>query len=96
MAKEYAQDFYNSSAWIKTRDAYASSVFYICERCGEQGYICHHIIHITPDNINDQNITLAWSNLMYLCIGCHNNIHGVTGNRIPIFDEDGNMVELKG
>ena len=94
MAKEYAQEFYNSSSWIKTRNAYAASVFYLCERCKREGHICHHIVHITPENINDPNITLAWSNLMYLCTGCHNNIHGSAGSRIPIFDDEGNMIGL--
>lgn len=94
MAKEYAKEFYNSTAWRKTKEAYAASVFYLCERCGKEGYICHHINHITPKNINNPDITLSWSNLMYLCQECHNSIHGTQGNRIPRFDDEGNMIGL--
>lgn len=41
-----------------------------------QGYIVHHKTEITPDNINDPDITMKMSNLMYLCHDCHNKVHG--------------------
>ena len=41
-----------------------------------QGYIVHHKVELTPDNINDPDVTLNMANLLYLCQDCHNKIHG--------------------
>ena len=94
MARGFAKAFYNSAAWIKTSKAYAASVFFTCEKCGHPGYIVHHIVHLTPLNIGDPEITLAWSNLMYLCLECHNVIHGNEPQRVGVFDDSGNMIGL--
>ena len=72
MAKEYAKPFYNSKAWEKCRESYIVKVFELCEHCGDAGYIVDHIEEITPNNINDPNITLNHDNLQYLCTPCHN------------------------
>jgi hypothetical protein len=62
--------------------------------CKEQpGYIVDHIEEITPDNINDTSITLSWSNLQYLCHGCH-NIKTFGNEKRYYFDEDGVIQEL--
>ena len=78
--KDFAEKFYNSRAWIKTRKSYAASVGNLCEECAKRnifvpGEIVHHIKHITPDNINDPEITLNWENLKLLCRSCHEQIH---------------------
>jgi len=73
--KEYARSFYKSKAWMKTQAAYMSSKNYICERCGGMAKIVHHREYITPENINDPNITLSWSNLEALCQDCHTREH---------------------
>ena len=78
--KEYATAFYTSAAWEKCRKAYAKSVGGLCEVCLSKGKytpgkIVHHKIHITPENINDPNITLNWDNLCLVCVQCHNKIH---------------------
>lgn len=39
------------------------------------GDTVHHKIHLTPDNINDPEITLNYDNLMLLCRDCHAAIH---------------------
>lgn len=77
MAKEFAKSFYNSKIWKECRESYISKVFGQCEICGEPGYILHHKIELTPENINDPTITLNHSNLQYLCLDCHNKIHGI-------------------
>ena len=107
MAKEYAKDFYESEAWRSCRLGYIGHRRSVdggmCEECGErQGYIVHHMEHITPQTINDPDITLSWDNLEYVCIQCHNIIHKLgkkyhfkkknKNNRV-IFDENGNPVE---
>lgn len=94
--QEYAEYFYSSKAWQDTRDAYKKSVGGLCERCKQRGVITagelvHHIKHITPDNINDPNITLNWSNLMCVCRDCHGELHAGTDKRYAV-DELGRVM----
>lgn len=83
MAKEYAKSFYNSKAWKRVRKAYFNSQYGLCEIClknGEYtpGDIVHHIKYITPQNINDPEITLNFNNLQLLCQEHHNKIHSTS------------------
>mgnify|MGYP000647991802 CR=1 FL=1 len=77
MAKEFAKKFYNSKQWKKCRGAYITHRKAIdggmCETCHEvPGYIVHHKIELTPDNINNPDISLSFDNLKYDCHICHN------------------------
>ena len=79
--KEFAKKFYKSKAWQNTRDAYAASVGGLCEDCLERGLykageIVHHKRALTPENISDPLVTLAWDNLKLLCRDCHAKEHG--------------------
>ena len=104
MAKEFAKPFYNSKAWQKCRAAYISHRKAIdggmCESCHEKpGYIVHHKIELTPENINDPDISLAFSNLKYDCQECHNQENGRGGSRVPglveyIFGPDGEVIPV--
>lgn len=74
--REYAAAFYKSQAWKRLRDTYAASVGHLCERCKERGMIVpgeivHHKKPITPENIDDKNITLNPDNLKLVCRVCH-------------------------
>ena len=82
MAKEWAIKFYASTAWRKTRAAYMSTVNWTCERCPAPAVMLHHRTHLTPININDPSITLAWGNLEALCRLCHEEEHGEIRGRI--------------
>jgi 5-methylcytosine-specific restriction enzyme A len=96
MAKDYAKQFYNSTAWKKCRAGYIKSVHGLCERCGKPGWIVHHKKYITPENINDPNITLNWSNLEYVCQDCHNKEHFEKHSPVRAglaFDESGNLIK---
>ena len=78
LVKDYAEWFYKSRQWKENRTAFLKSKFHICERCHNRdgvGNIAHHKIHITPDNIFDENITMNWDNLECLCQTCHNKEH---------------------
>jgi 5-methylcytosine-specific restriction enzyme A len=97
MAKAWAVAFYHSKEWIQGRDAYIRSVFGLCERCrnGTPGYIVHHKIPLTPQNIHNQNITLNPDNLIYLCKNCHEAVHHPAADPVRddvMFDADGNIV----
>ena len=81
--KDFAKTLYKSKAWQRTREAYASSVGRLCEICLKQGIyktgeIVHHKIVLTPDNINNPDITLSWDNLQLVCRDCHAKEHGNT------------------
>ena len=98
--REFATAFYKSKAWQRCRAGY---IAYrrgvdggLCEICGDQpGYIVHHKTHLTPQNINDANITLAWDNLQFVCKHCHDVEHGYCGKTTAArlrFDASGNPI----
>lgn len=79
--KPYAEKFYKSIAWKNCRDSYMRSVGGLCEDCLKRGMIVpaeevHHIKFITPENINDTDITFNYNNLVALCRECHRQRHG--------------------
>lgn len=76
MAKEFAKAFYKSKKWRTCRKSYIDMRINIdgglCETCREQpGYIVHHTIVLTPNNINDSHISLNHKYLKYDCKDCH-------------------------
>lgn len=104
MAKEFAKPFYNSKEWQKCRAAYISYRRSVdggmCESCHRvPGYIVHHKIELTPENINDPDIALGFANLKYDCHDCHNIEHMKKEDEPEnlvryIFDETGEMCIL--
>lgn len=97
MAREFAKAFYQSKAWQECRAAYIKSVFGLCERCGQPGDEVHHKIRLTPQNIDDPNITLNWDNLELLCASCHSKEHmskyGPTRDDV-VFDDSGDLIKV--
>lgn len=103
MAKDFSKKFYESTRWRKCAKAYATSKLFICERCHNrfikrdgtrQRWIVHHKIPLTPDNIHDDMIAYNWDNLMFLCIECHNAIHGKKPLRTMQWDDDGDLIGI--
>ena len=96
--KEFARKFYSSKAWQHTRAAYAKSKRNLCEVCLEKGLykpceIVHHKVELTPDNIDNPDITLNWQNLQCVCRDCHAMIHDRRNLRYKI-DELGRVTPL--
>ncbi len=83
--------FYQSAEWKNVRKSYMVTKHYICERCGQPAYICHHKKYITIKNINDPNITLSFSNLEELFLNCHNKESFKQKNTF-LFNEFGDLV----
>ena len=80
MAKGFAKSFYNSRAWIDTRNTYIAERTRVdggmCESCRENvGEELHHIEPLTPANISDYDICLNPKNLKWLCKDCHFKAH---------------------
>ena len=97
--KKFAEHFYKSKQWQKTRDAYFKSQQGLCEICREQGRITpgeivHHTIHLTEETINDPNISLSWSNLQVVCREHHAMLHKINKKRY-YFDEMGHVISLE-
>lgn len=88
--------FYHSKAWKRTRAAYLDSVDGICERCGRPAAIVHHRRYITADKLDDESVTLDYSNLEALCRDCHNKEHFEGRSCEPgmYFDSNGDLKEV--
>lgn len=77
MAKEFAKRFYKSKQWQSCRASFISARISIdgglCQTCHERpGFIVHHKVWLTPENIDDPSIALNHDNLRYDCLICHN------------------------
>lgn len=99
--KEYAKDFYKSTAWKKARQTVIRRANGLCERCRaaglyRPGVIVHHKNYITPGNIHDPGVTLNLDNLEYLCEDCHNKEHKAKPNNRYRFDSNGGLLPPKG
>ena len=94
--KPYAEKFYKSKTWQKTREEYSRSKLYLCEDCLAKGIhttgeIVHHIQPITEKTVDNPAITLGWDNLRLLCRSCHERVHRRRKTRYRI-DEQGRIV----
>lgn len=95
--KPYAERFYKSKAWERTRKAYASYRKGLCERCYAKGLfvpgvIVHHKCHITPENITDPMVTLSFDNLELLCRNCHAEVHSSKEGSRFVLDDEGRVI----
>lgn len=104
MAKIWAKAFYKSAAWQDCRRGYIhhrkSIDGGLCEVCRERlGYMVHHRITLTQDNISNAEVSLNWDFLSYECKECHDQHegHGVNRAVLPVceFDSDGNPVKIR-
>lgn len=98
--REFSSKFYKSALWRKCRQQYIGARIAtdggLCETCHQRlGYIVHHKTWITPENINDPNVTLNQDNLKYDCLVCHNKEKEFEKEEIKyIFDENGDCVSF--
>lgn len=103
MARPFARRFYHSAKWLTCREYVLKRDHYLCVHCSAPGEEVHHIIWLTPDNINDPNITLNPDNLQTVCRDCHHRLHerGKYTRRETtqdglMFDENGNLIFTPG
>lgn len=104
MAKEWAKAFYKTKRWQKCKNAYISKRIGIdgglCEECCDRpGYIVHHRITLTENNITDPDICLNENHLEYVCKICHDMFegHGLNKRIKPLcrFDENGQPIPMR-
>lgn len=103
MSREFSYGFYHSKLWKDVRKTILMRDNYLCRHCNKPAQEVHHIIHLNPDNINDQNVTINPNNLISLCKDCHfkehytdkgNGHRKVTADVLPSysFDENGYVI----
>ena len=86
--------FYKSDRWHTARNIVITRANGLCERCGKVGTEVHHIIRLTPDNVDDVSISANPKNLILLCKDCHNKEHGrFTDKKEYKFDAKGNLIK---
>ena len=102
MAQDFARQFYYSKAWKDCKRAFISNRISedggMCQICHEQpGYIVHHRVILTPENITNAEITLNTDNLEFVCHDCHNKIHFVERYNLDYggFDEHGQPIQKR-
>jgi len=102
MAQEWAKGFYNSKQWKRCRTLFKQVKDGLCERCLKKGIYrpgdeVHHKIWLTPENINDPEITLSFNNLELLCASCHSHEHMGEATVVReglMFNEFGELIEV--
>lgn len=73
----------------------------LCEECKEEpGYIVHHDVILTQENINDPMTALNHKHMKYVCKKCHDEYegHGVGHKKVRplcVFDECGQPISLR-
>lgn len=72
----------------------------LCEECHDKpGYIVHHKVTLTQENIMIPEITLSFEHLKHVCKDCHDQFegHGIRKKKevTCIFDERGQPVPVK-
>lgn len=105
MAKDFAKAFYNSRRWQQCKKSYIDQrVLHdggMCEECRTNpGFIVHHRIILTEENITNPEVSLNHDNLEYVCKECHDRFegHGVGHGRVKplfVFDSDGQPVSMR-
>lgn len=104
MAQEWAKAFYKSEKWKRCRNAFIQYRIMIdgglCQECkSKPGYIVHHRVILTADNIKDPEVSLNHEQLEYVCKDCHDLFEGHGLNKgikpLCIFDENGQPISLR-
>ncbi|WP_329757492.1 HNH endonuclease [Acidaminococcus intestini] len=100
MARDFSKRFYDSKSWKDLARLSREKKHFICDKCGRPGATqVHHIIELTPDNINNPSISLNPRNLMLLCNDCHNRMHHRfeqgASSRTYSYDSEGHVVAVQ-
>lgn len=98
MAKRWARAFYKSRAWRDCRRFVLKRDHYTCAHCSGRAEEVHHVIELTPENINNPSIALNPDNLISLCHNCHTKETSGFGGDLPggyVFDESGQVIEIR-
>jgi 5-methylcytosine-specific restriction endonuclease McrA len=87
--------FYNSSKWRRFQKYIRTKRYGICETCGNAGWEVHHIVPLTLNNVDDDEIAIGEDNVQLLCTSCHNAKREEESHvrQDVTFDANGNLVK---
>ena len=99
--KDFAKKLYNTQSWKDCRAFVWSRDHGLCVDCSKKGLTTpaeevHHIIELTPDNVNDPTVSLNPDNLVSLCRECHRARHNKQVHPRYIIDEFGRVQPIPG
>lgn len=94
MAKAWARGLYNSKRWRSARAEVLRRDRYTCQHCHGRAEEVHHLVELTPTNIQDDAIAFGLDNLQALCWRCHRDVTHKRGDLVDgfEFDEQGQVV----
>lgn len=97
--REFSRGFYHTAQWKAAREAAMQRDSRLCVDCLKRGLYrpaeeVHHIVPLTPENINDPAITTGLDNLVSLCRECHKARHHPEPERYRV-DEYGRVIFKK-
>lgn len=106
MSRPFATAFYKSRSWEQARSAYMAMPVrrhfgtcppYMCEECFDAGRVrpakvVHHKVRLTPDNIGDPRVALAFENLERVCQDCHAELHSRSSSCRCAFGPNGEVM----
>lgn len=90
MSRSFSKKLYKSKEWQSVRLVVIEMQYNICNRCDRPIEEVHHKTYLTPDNINNPEITLGIDNLEGLCRDCHFAEH--KQDKGCMFDDEGNPI----
>lgn len=96
--KDFAKKFYKGKAWQRVRDYCIRRDAYLCQDCLKKHIYkpadeVHHIVELSPENIDDPDISLNPDNLVSLCKECHQARHHEHQRRYKV-DEFGRVTTI--
>ena len=94
--KEWARKLYRTAAWKNVRGYVFFRDQMLCQDCLAKGIYTpavevHHIIELTPENIDDPDIAVNPDNLISLCKSCHRLRHSRKEEKRYSVDEFGKV-----
>lgn len=95
--QKFAEGFYGRIAWKNIRSQAMKRDAYLCVDCMKKGLYTpaeevHHIIPLTPQNIDDPSVSLNLDNLVSLCRDCHEARHKPNRSDRYKIDEFGRVI----
>jgi 5-methylcytosine-specific restriction endonuclease McrA len=76
------KSIYNTKKWKQVRISIIKRDGYLCQECARKGrtsagYEVYHKIHLSDNNISDEEIVFGMDNLELVCKDCHFKKHAL-------------------
>lgn len=97
--RSFAEHIYKGRKWQKVRDFIWNRDNGLCQDCGELGDEVHHVIPLSPSNVDDPEIVYGEEHLVLLCRTCHKKRHKLLEKKKVfkqrvVFDVNGDPIPI--